>query len=79
MSHSDDSPPAPDILPSPSCLDGRYRKNISPGMVVHIVQKQDQKTGKTSSGTIQEILTHSSYHPHGIKVRLRDGRVGRVQ
>ena len=57
----------------------RDRKNIRPGLEVAIVQKQDQRTGKTTTGTVQSILTNSPFHPHGIKVRLEDGRVGRVQ
>jgi uncharacterized repeat protein (TIGR03833 family) len=59
--------------------DGRYRKNVSPGTLVNIVQKQDQKNGKITKGTVREILTGSSFHFHGIKVRLEDGRVGRVK
>lgn len=59
-------------------IDGRYRKNIHTGLEVSIVLKKDQRTGKLTSGTVQDILTNSSYHPHGIKVRLTDGQVGRV-
>jgi uncharacterized repeat protein (TIGR03833 family) len=59
--------------------DPKQRKNIRQGAAVSIVQKQDQRTGKLTDGTVQEILTNSSSHPHGIKVRLADGRVGRVQ
>jgi uncharacterized repeat protein (TIGR03833 family) len=59
--------------------DGRQRKNISTGMKVRVVQKKDQKSGKLTEGTVGEILTNSSYHPHGIKVRLADGSVGRVR
>ena len=59
--------------------DPHQRKNIRQGVAVSIVQKQDQRTGKLTEGTVQEILTNSSFHPHGIKVRLADGRVGRVQ
>lgn len=58
--------------------DGRQRKNISPGMKVRVVQKKDQKSGNLTEGTVKEILTNSSFHPHGIKVRLADGTVGRV-
>jgi uncharacterized repeat protein (TIGR03833 family) len=47
-------------------------------MTVDIIQKGDQRSGKLTRGTVKEILTHSSFHPHGIKVRLSDGRVGRV-
>lgn len=59
-------------------VDGRYRKNIYPGLEVDIVLKKDQKTGKTTSGTVKDLLTNSQFHPHGIKVRLEDGQVGRV-
>jgi len=48
-------------------------------MTVDIVLKRDQGTGKRTRGVVAEILTNSSFHPHGIKVRLRDGQVGRVQ
>ena len=48
------------------------------GATVEIVQKQDQATGKKTRGVVVEILTSSAFHPHGIKVRLRDGEVGRV-
>ncbi len=58
--------------------DGRNRIAIRAGISVDIVQKQDQRTGKTARGVVQEILTNSSFHPHGIKVRLADGKVGRV-
>ena len=54
------------------------RASIHTGLVVDIIQKNDQRTGKTVQGTVQEILTNSRFHPHGIKVRLTDGRVGRV-
>jgi len=54
------------------------RESIRIGLVVDIVQKNDQRTGKTVRGNVQEILTNSRFHPHGIKVRLTDGRVGRV-
>jgi uncharacterized repeat protein (TIGR03833 family) len=59
--------------------DGKYRKDISPGMTVDIVLKHDQPTGKRTRGVVAAILTNSPQHPHGIKVRLRDGQVGRVQ
>jgi uncharacterized repeat protein (TIGR03833 family) len=57
----------------------QQRINIKPGITVHIVLKADQRSGKLTKGIVKEILTNSSYHPHGIKVRLEDGRVGRVQ
>jgi uncharacterized repeat protein (TIGR03833 family) len=59
-------------------MDGTYRKNISKGLEVSIVLKADQRTGKLTHGVVQDILTNSSFHPHGIKVKLTDGRVGRV-
>ncbi|MEC5423008.1 YwbE family protein [Virgibacillus sp. C22-A2] len=59
-------------------IDGRYRKNINPGLEVKVVLKKDQRSGKTTSGIVKDLLTNSSYHPHGIKVRLEDGQVGRV-
>jgi len=48
-------------------------------MAVDVVLKRDQRTGKRTRGVVAELLTNSSFHPHGIKVRLRDGQVGRVQ
>ena len=59
--------------------DGRQRKNLSVGMSVKIVLKKDQKSGNLTEGTVKEILTNPSFHPHGIKVRLADGSVGRVR
>ena len=59
-------------------LDGRDRKNIQVGMTVEIVQKQDQRSGKLTSGIVQRILTKSANHPHGIKVALESGEIGRV-
>jgi uncharacterized repeat protein (TIGR03833 family) len=60
-------------------MNGQNRKNITPGLEVKIVLKADQRTGKLTSGVVKDILTNSSSHPHGIKVRLTDGQVGRVQ
>jgi len=60
-------------------MDGRERKNIKPGTHVSIVLKQDQRTGRLTNGVVKDILTSSPSHPHGIKVRLEDGQVGRVQ
>jgi uncharacterized repeat protein (TIGR03833 family) len=60
-------------------MNGQHRKDITPGISVSIVLKEDQRTGKTTTGFVKDILTNSSTHPHGIKVRLTDGRVGRVQ
>ncbi len=53
--------------------------NIKPGLLVDVVLKADQRTGKLTRGIVAELLTNSSFHPHGIKVRLEDGQVGRVQ
>lgn len=55
------------------------RSNIKPGLEVMIVLKSDQRTGKLTKGVVKQILTRSQTHPHGIKVRLTDGKVGRVQ
>ncbi|WP_349256734.1 YwbE family protein [Methanocella sp.] len=60
-------------------MNGKNRKDIRPGLEVDIVLKQDQRTGKRTRGIVKEILTNSSFHPHGIKVRLTNGQVGRVQ
>lgn len=60
-------------------MDGKQRKNIIPGAKVKIVQKPHQRTGQLTEGIVQDILTNSSVHPHGIKVRLTDGTVSRVQ
>lgn len=60
-------------------MDGRKRANIKPGTHVNIVQKQDQRTGELTEGYVQDILTNSPTHPHGIKVRLETGEVGRVK
>ena len=60
-------------------MPNRERKNIRAGLEVAIVQKQDQRTGKQTVGIVKDLLTNSSFHPHGIKVRLTDGKVGRVQ
>ncbi len=60
-------------------MDGKSRKDIKPGIEVDVVLKKDQRTGKRTRGIVKEILTGSSFHPHGIKVKLEDGRVGRVQ
>ena len=60
-------------------MDGKRRADIKPGAPVSIVQKQDQRTGRLTAGVVQDILTKSSTHPHGIKVRLETGEVGRVK
>ncbi|CAM4254752.1 YwbE family protein [Erysipelothrix aquatica] len=59
-------------------MDPKLRKNIKPGLRVLVVQKQDQRTGKTTEGVVQRLLTNSANHPHGIKVMLESGIVGRV-
>ena len=58
---------------------GTKRINIKEGQNVNIVSKQDQRTNKLTNGTVKDILTNSSTHPHGIKVRLTSGEVGRVK
>ena len=60
-------------------MDGTKRSSIRPGMQVRIVLKQDQRSGKLTEGIVKELLTNSSTHPHGIKVRLENGMVGRVK
>jgi uncharacterized repeat protein (TIGR03833 family) len=60
-------------------MNGQNRKDILPGTSVAIVLKADQRSGKLTNGIVKDILTNSSFHPHGIKVRLTDGQVGRVQ
>lgn len=60
-------------------MNGQERKNIKAGINVAIVLKQDQRTGKRTIGIVKDILTNSPNHPHGIKVRLTTGEVGRVQ
>jgi uncharacterized repeat protein (TIGR03833 family) len=60
-------------------MNGQTRINLKPGMTVFIVLKQDQRTGKLTKGIVKDILTKSPNHPHGIKVRLQDGQVGRVK
>jgi len=60
-------------------MNGNLRSTIRPGLRVAIVLKQDQRTGTLTYGIVKDILTKSPNHPHGIKVRLADGQVGRVQ
>ncbi len=60
-------------------MDGRQRDAVRPGLRVAIVQKQDQRTGRTVEGVVAAVLTRSASHPHGVKVRLVDGRIGRVK
>lgn len=60
-------------------MSGIRRENIKPGQNVRIVQKQDQRSGKLTEGIVSRILTNSAAHPHGIKVMLENGAVGRVK
>ncbi|MBE4910619.1 YwbE family protein [Bacillus luteolus] len=59
-------------------MSGQQRSNIRAGLNVNIILKEDQRTGKKTQGVVKDILTKSSFHPHGIKVRLESGQVGRV-
>ena len=61
-----------------SGVNGKQRTSISVGCTVDVIRKEDQRTGRKTRGVVQEILTNSATHPHGIKVRLKDGTVGRV-
>jgi uncharacterized repeat protein (TIGR03833 family) len=60
-------------------MDGTIRSNIKPGIVVNIVLKKDQRTGILTEGIVKDILTSAPKHHRGIKVRLEDGQIGRVQ
>lgn len=60
-------------------IDGTIRSNIKPGSRVSIVLKKDQRTGNLTEGIVKDILTNSPTHPHGIKVRLESGDIGRVK
>lgn len=60
-------------------MDGRERKDVRQGLRVDIVLKHDQRTGRLTRGVVKEVLTKSSYHPHGIEVRLETSEVGRVK
>jgi uncharacterized repeat protein (TIGR03833 family) len=60
-------------------MDGKQRADIALGAEVAIVQKQDQRSGRRTEGRVREILTNSPSHPHGIKVRLESGQIGRVK
>ena len=60
-------------------MDGKNRSDIKPGLTVKIVLKKDQRSGTLTEGVVDTILTKSSFHPHGIKVRLSSGDVGRVK
>ena len=60
-------------------MNGQNREDIKPGLEVDIVSKEDQRSGKLTRGIVADILTNSQFHPHGTKVRLENGEVGRVQ
>jgi uncharacterized repeat protein (TIGR03833 family) len=60
-------------------MEGTNRGDIRAGIEVYIVLKKDQRSGKLTRGVVKDVLTKSAFHPHGIKVRLADGQVGRVQ
>ena len=60
-------------------MNGQNRSEIKPGLQVRIVEKQNQRSGKLTEGIVQRILTNSPHHPHGIKVMLDNGIVGRVK
>ncbi len=60
-------------------MDGRNNKDVSVGQLVNVVQKHHQRSGELTEGVVKRILTKSAYHPHGIKVMLDDGIVGRVK
>jgi uncharacterized repeat protein (TIGR03833 family) len=59
--------------------EGQYRKDIYPGLEVGIILKKDQRSGKITYGIVKDLLTSAAFHSRGIKVRLEDGQVGRVQ
>jgi len=69
----------PEAVPLESSKNGQRRSDIAPGLTVDIVLKQDQRSGALTRGEVKDILTRSATHPHGIKVRLSDGQVGRVK
>jgi uncharacterized repeat protein (TIGR03833 family) len=60
-------------------MNGTHRKNVEKGTHVRVVRKEDQRSGKLTEGIVQDVLTRSAEHPHGIKVRLVSGVVGRVK
>lgn len=59
-------------------MNGQNRKDVKPGLEVYIILKKDQRSGEKTRGIVKDLLTNSSFHPHGIKVRLMDGQIGRV-
>jgi uncharacterized repeat protein (TIGR03833 family) len=60
-------------------VDGRYRDQLSAGLTVQVVLKSDQGSGRLTCGVVRRVLTRSRFHPHGIKVELEGGAIGRVQ
>jgi uncharacterized repeat protein (TIGR03833 family) len=62
-----------------SSMNGNNRSDIAPGMRVRVIRKKDQRSGALTEGIVRDLLTKSPYHPHGIKVRLEGGIVGRVK
>ncbi len=60
-------------------MNGNNRSEIRSGLLVDIILKKDQDTAKLTRGVVKDILTNATFHPHGIKVRLQDGQIGRVQ
>jgi uncharacterized repeat protein (TIGR03833 family) len=60
-------------------VSGQYRKDVRPGVRVEIIMKKDQRSGRRTAGVVKDILTSAAYHSRGIKVRLEDGQIGRVQ
>jgi len=59
-------------------MNGQNKKDVKPGLEVYIILKKDQRSGEKTKGIVKDLLTNSSFHPHGIKVRLTDGQIGRV-
>ncbi|PIC74317.1 YwbE family protein [Sporosarcina sp. P17b] len=59
-------------------MNGQNRSDVKPGLRVAVILKKDQRSGVKTEGIVKDLLTNSSFHPHGIKVRLEDGQVGRV-
>ncbi|GEK33563.1 YwbE family protein [Kurthia sibirica] len=59
-------------------MNGQNRNDVKKGLLVAVILKKDQRTGIETEGVVKDLLTNSSFHPHGIKVRLEDGQVGRV-
>ncbi|GKV68363.1 hypothetical protein NCCP2716_08610 [Sporosarcina sp. NCCP-2716] len=59
-------------------MDGKNRSDVRPGLRVNVILKKDQRSGVKTEGIVKDLLTNSAHHPHGIKVRLEDGQVGRV-